>query len=67
MPFCYRSAVVCVMWLLLERHGVMFNGKELACHAHDLMVSNMKALKHLLRYVQHTTVGGILEVVTDAG
>eukprot|EP00972_Heterocapsa_arctica_P058149 8579017-Heterocapsa_arctica.AAC.1 len=56
-----------------------FNGKELACHAHDLMVSSMKALKHLLRYVLHIydydvhfckmrdTVGEILEVVRDAG
>eukprot|EP00972_Heterocapsa_arctica_P043649 6445789-Heterocapsa_arctica.AAC.1 len=56
-----------------------FIGKELARHVHDPMVSDMKALKHLLRYIQHTRdyvmhfsrtrnmTDDILEVVTDAG
>eukprot|EP00972_Heterocapsa_arctica_P095817 14134715-Heterocapsa_arctica.AAC.1 len=54
-------------------------GEELARHAHDFMVSNMKVLRHLLRYVHHTcdddvdfckmrdTVGEILEVRRNAG
>eukprot|EP00972_Heterocapsa_arctica_P111855 16428469-Heterocapsa_arctica.AAC.1 len=56
-----------------------FIGKELACHAHDFMVSNMKALRRLLRYIRHTCdndvhfctmrdmIEEILEVRRDAG
>eukprot|EP00972_Heterocapsa_arctica_P090433 13339542-Heterocapsa_arctica.AAC.2 len=39
---CYRSAIAHVMRLFLERHGMTLDGKELARHVHDLMVSSIK-------------------------